>query len=215
MKKFIFIVLVAFSFASCKTNAIMIQNNEEMQDEAAGNYEISLDVAYKDSIAKIKKTLPKPVKTVFLKKRLKEKEKARFNDIVDDIDDFLIRAKIIDSAKVYVGTPYHYGGMSEKGIDCSALIYRAYQKNDLSVPRTSIAQSELGEKVKPKKADIGDLIFFRTTRRKRISHVGMVVENYNGDIKFIHASSSKGVMISSLEESYFKKRFVKIKRLIL
>ena len=105
--------------------------------------------------------------------------------------------------------------MSKKGIDCSALIYRAYQKNDLSVPRTSIAQSELGEKVKLEKADIGDLIFFRTTRRKRISHVGMVIENYNGDIKFIHASSSKGVMISSLEEAYFKKRFVKIKRLIL
>ena len=215
MKNFIFIVLVAYFFMSCKTNAIMIQTNEEIQDEAAGNYEISLDVAYKNSLAKIKKTLPKPEKTVFLKKRFKEKEKARFNDIVENIDDFLIRAKIIDSAKVYVGTPYHYGGMSKKGIDCSALIYRAYQKNDLSVPRTSIAQSELGEKVKLEKADIGDLIFFRTTRRKRISHVGMVIENYNGDIKFIHASSSKGVMISSLEEAYFKKRFVKIKRLIL
>ena len=65
MKNFIFIVLVAYFFMSCKTNAIMIQTNEEIQDEAAGNYEISLDVAYKNSLAKIKKTLPKPEKTVF------------------------------------------------------------------------------------------------------------------------------------------------------
>lgn len=215
MRKIIFIVLIAFFFVSCKTSAIMIQNNEEIQDEAAGDYEINLDVAYRDSISKVKKTQPKQEKTVFLKKRLKEKEKARFNAIVEDIDEFLIRAKIIDSAKTYVGTPYHYGGMSKNGIDCSALIYRVFQKNNFLVPRTSIAQSELGEKVKPKKADIGDLIFFRTTRRKRISHVGIVVENHSGDIKFIHASSSKGVMISSLEEAYFKKRFVKIKRLIL
>ncbi|NJM79845.1 MAG: C40 family peptidase [Flavobacterium sp.] len=78
-----------------------------------------------------------------------------------------------------------------------------------------IEQSKLGKKVKKEKADIGDLIFFKTTRRKVISHVGMVVANYNGEIKFIHASSSKGVTISSLEQSYFKKKFVKIKRVIL
>lgn len=164
---------------------------------------------------KADKSAVKTEKSFFLKKRFKEKEKKRFAEVVKDIDIFLTRIKIIDSARVYIGTPYHYGGMSKDGIDCSALIYKAYKKNNFSLPRTSIEQSKLGEKIKREKADIGDLIFFKTNRRRSISHVGIVIENCKGDIRFIHASSSKGVMISSLMETYFKKKFVKIKRLIL
>ena len=101
------------------------------------------------------------------------------------------------------------------GIDCSALILNAFQKNNYELPRTSFAQSKLGKKIKKNKADIGDLIFFKTTRRNIVSHVGIVVENRNGSIMFIHASSSRGVTISSLDsETYFKKRFAKIKRII-
>lgn len=125
------------------------------------------------------------------------------------------KAEVIETAKEYIGTPYHYGGMSKKGIDCSALMLFAYSKNDMELPRTSRAQSKIGRKIKKVNAEPGDLIFFKTNRRKSvITHVGLVTENHDGEIKFIHASSSQGVVESSLENSYFKKTFAKIKRII-
>jgi cell wall-associated NlpC family hydrolase len=125
------------------------------------------------------------------------------------------KAEVIETAKEYIGTPYYYGGMSKNGIDCSALMLFAFTKNDMELPRTSRAQSKIGRKVKKAKAEPGDLIFFKTNRRRNIiTHVGLVTENNEGLIKFIHASSSKGVIESSLDESYYKKTFAKIKRII-
>ena len=125
------------------------------------------------------------------------------------------KAEVIEAAKEYIGTPYHYGGMSKNGIDCSALMLFAYTKNDMELPRTSRAQSKIGRKVKKSKAEPGDLIFFKTNRRRNIiTHVGLVTENHEGLIKFIHASSSQGVIESSLDNSYYKKTFAKIKRII-
>ena len=125
------------------------------------------------------------------------------------------KAEVIETAKEYIGTPYHYGGMSKNGIDCSALTLFAFTKNDLSLPRTSRAQSKIGRKVKKSNAEPGDLIFFKTNRRSSvISHVGLVTENHEGEIKFIHASSSQGVIESSLDESYYQRTFAKIKRII-
>lgn len=125
------------------------------------------------------------------------------------------KATIIKSAKEYIGTPYHYGGMTKRGIDCSALILNAFKNNDLQLPRTSIGQSKVGIKVKKDLAKPGDLIFFKTNRRRnRITHVGLITEVMNGKIKFIHASSSSGVMESSLDESYYLNRFAKIKRIL-
>ncbi|MFC4738794.1 C40 family peptidase [Flavobacterium ponti] len=125
------------------------------------------------------------------------------------------KAEVIETAKEYIGTPYHYGGMSKRGIDCSALTLFAFTKNDLSLPRTSRAQSKIGRKVQKSNAEPGDLIFFKTNRRRSIiTHVGLVTENNDGEIKFIHASSSRGVIESSLEESYYQRTFAKIKRII-
>jgi cell wall-associated NlpC family hydrolase len=125
------------------------------------------------------------------------------------------KAEVIEAAKEYIGTPYHYGGMTKKGIDCSALMLFAYTKNDMELPRTSRAQSKIGRKIKKSNAEPGDLIFFKTNRRRSvITHVGLVTENQDGHIKFIHASSSKGVIESDLEESYYQRTFAKIKRII-
>ena len=125
------------------------------------------------------------------------------------------KAEVILGAKEYIGTPYHYGGMSKKGIDCSALMLFAYTKSDLELPRTSRAQSKIGTKINKSNAEPGDLIFFKTNRRKSfINHVGLITENHDGFIKFIHASSSKGVIESSLKESYYQRTFAKIKRII-
>lgn len=120
---------------------------------------------------------------------------------------------IINSAKGFLGTRYRYGGRSTSGIDCSGLVCESYNSAGISVPRTSSAQATSYKKVKKKKAKPGDLIFF-ITRGKRISHVGIITEILDDNIKFIHASSSSGVIISSLNESYYSRRFAQISRVL-
>lgn len=212
MKKtfFIFISLFFVNLSQAQTTL----NSFDIADLQDGELEILLNKNYKDSLKKVNK-LNKIKITALLKKNKKERNKIEFEDIVADIDLFLLNNKIVDSAKIYLGTPYRYGGMSSNGMDCSALILNAYHKNNYELPRTSFAQSKLGKRIKKNKSNIGDLIFFKTTKRGVVSHVGIIVENVNGSIKFIHASSSRGVTISSLDkETYFKKRFAKIKRII-
>ncbi|MEZ4853911.1 LysM peptidoglycan-binding domain-containing protein [Flavobacterium sp.] len=120
---------------------------------------------------------------------------------------------ILNSATNFLGTRYRYGGRSTSGIDCSGLVCEAYNSAGVSLPRTSSAQSSTYKKVKKKNARRGDLIFF-ITRGKRISHVGIITEVLDNDIKFIHASSSSGVIISSLNESYYSRRFAQINRVL-
>ncbi len=206
--KFFVYILFLFVTTLQAQNSI---NSFEITDIYDGEMESLLNKNYKDSLQKTTRTSV----SAFFKKNKKQLKKIEFENFVEDVDMFLVRNKIIDSAKIYIGTPYKYGGMSLNGIDCSALIFRAFQKNNHELPGTSSAQSKLGKKIKKNKAEIGDLIFFKTSRRNVISHVGIVVENRNGSILFIHASSSRGVTISSLDnETYFKKKFAKIKRII-
>jgi cell wall-associated NlpC family hydrolase len=82
------------------------------------------------------------------------------------------------------------------------------------LPRTSIEQSQYGVKIDTEDAQKGDLIFFKTNGRRQINHVGMVVEAVDGDIKFIHASVSGGVIISSVKEKYYKKKVTQVNRVL-
>ncbi|WP_413533285.1 C40 family peptidase [Empedobacter brevis] len=122
--------------------------------------------------------------------------------------------KILKTAKSYIGTPYKYGGTTNKGFDCSGLVYVSFKELDLELPRRSSDQAEYGKEIKIENVKIGDLIFFNTSGNS-ISHVG-IVENINNDgsITFVHSSTSKGVIISSLDENYWKTRFVKAVRLL-
>lgn len=82
------------------------------------------------------------------------------------------------------------------------------------MPRISRDMASKGVSVKLKEVTEGDLVFFKTSRRNSINHVGLVVENKRGEILFIHSTTSKGVIISSLEEDYWKKAFVEVRRVI-
>ncbi|MEO0900379.1 MAG: NlpC/P60 family protein [Bacteroidota bacterium] len=117
----------------------------------------------------------------------------------------------VDAALSYMGTPYKYGGNSRKGIDCSALMMKAYKKAGLDIPRNSAAQSECGRPIKKENVRPGDLVFFDSKNRKGryINHVGMVYRVTAYKTEFIHASSSKGVRIDFLEDPYWKPRFRK------
>ncbi len=125
-----------------------------------------------------------------------------------------IKRQIIDYAKTFQGTRYKYGGMSDKGMDCSGLVCVAFEKEDITMPRISRDIAKQGFPISLSKAEEGDLVFFKTSRKYAINHVGIVVENNQGEIMFIHASTSAGVIISSLYEAYWKKAFVEVRRVI-
>lgn len=122
---------------------------------------------------------------------------------------------IISTAMDYTGTRYKYGGTTRKGMDCSGLLYVAFGAHDFSIPRVSIEMSKMGRKVRVQNLRKGDLVFFTTTRRgRRINHVGLVVAANGDDIRFIHSTSSRGVIVSSLREGYWNSAFVKATRIL-
>jgi hypothetical protein len=113
--------------------------------------------------------------------------------------------------KKYLGIPYRRGGTSTKGMDCSSFVRTVYNKFfGINLPYTAGAQfnSSKFKKISNHEIQPGDLIFFATNKKKRISHVGM----YVSEGQFIHASSSLGITMSSLDSRYWKKRFVGSKR---
>lgn len=121
---------------------------------------------------------------------------------------------IIDYAKTFEGTRYKYGGTTKRGMDCSGLIYTSFKKKEVVLPRTSRAMATQGVKVSLKNVAIGDLLFFKTNKNKSsINHVGLVVKT-GKQIQFIHASTSKGVTISSLDERYWNNCFAGIRRIL-
>jgi len=115
---------------------------------------------------------------------------------------------LVKASLGFLGAPYRLGGFSLKGIDCSGLVKKIYAAFNIDLPRTAYQQSRVGMRVSRKELVEGDLLFFNT--RRSFGHVGI----YIGDNKFIHAASWKrGVRVSSLNESYYNKRFVRAVRL--
>lgn len=118
-------------------------------------------------------------------------------------------SKMEDAIDELVGTPYKYGGTTTKGFDCSGFTSYVFKQFKLDLPRSSSSQAQIGKKVDKDDLRAGDLVFFNTSG-KGISHVGI----YVGDGKFAHSSSSKGVTISKLSESYYVKRYVTARRVM-
>jgi cell wall-associated NlpC family hydrolase len=107
------------------------------------------------------------------------------------------------------GVPHEWGGTSRRGVDCSGLTSRLYADAlGLQLPRTTKRQARVGERVSGDDLQPGDLVFFRPERKKR--HVGV----YLSDGEFVHASSSSGVTISSLNEPYWQRTWWQARRLL-
>ncbi len=115
----------------------------------------------------------------------------------------------------FKGTKYKYGGTTRDGMDCSGLVYTSFLKEDIALPRSSRDMSLQGERLSLIDVNIGDLLFFETDKNKKvINHVGLVVEIQPGHILFIHSSTSRGVIISSLADNYWFEHFVMARRVI-
>ncbi len=116
---------------------------------------------------------------------------------------------ITDTALNYIGVPYKFGGTTPKGFDCSGFVWYVFDKHMQKLPRTADTQFKAGKAVFKNELRRGDLVFF-TTYQSGPSHCGIYLENG----KFIHASSSRGITVSKLDDFYWKTRYLGARRII-
>lgn len=131
--------------------------------------------------------------------------------IRDSIDRGL-KSDLITEAKSWIGTPYRYGHSEKgRGTDCSGFIMIIVNNvAGIKLPRNSAKQAEFCIEINRDQLQECDLVFFATGKSvEKISHVGMMIDND----KFIHASSSKGVIISKLSSDYYTKHLKKCARI--
>jgi cell wall-associated NlpC family hydrolase len=110
-----------------------------------------------------------------------------------------------------IGSPYRFGGVSEAGFDCAGFVQYSYEAAGIELPRTSRSQYGVGVPVERDALQPGDLVFFRNTYRRGISHVGL----YLGDGQFVHAASrQREVVIDSLDQPYYAARYAGARRVL-
>lgn len=217
MKKRVLFYLAAvtatFSMQSCVSNYVVSApasqiNTYKSDAKLASIDNKKLETAKSQLLSSFKDENLVATKT--LEAVLRNEEIAKTVKFTKKIDDLLAEAQ------TYLGTPYRYGGMTRNGIDCSAFVLSVFGAvTGMNLPRVAASQAQEGEKIEKDQLQKGDLVFFSHQGRGRISHVGIVEEvSPEGDVKFIHAATSKGVMISSLKDSYWGPKYRFAKRVI-
>lgn len=130
-----------------------------------------------------------------------------FENMVRNLD---VKSRLMDQYASWKGVRYRLGGDTKRGIDCSAFVQRTFREQfGLELPRSTYEQQEMGKSVSRSGLRTGDLVLFRAGSTGR--HVGI----YIGNNQFVHASTSSGVMISNLDEPYWKKRYNEARRVLV
>ncbi len=125
-------------------------------------------------------------------------------------DPIMVIAQLKDQLEQWRNTPYRYGGMDRHGIDCSGFVYRTFSDRfNIQLPRTTSEQTQIGTRINQDDLMPGDLVFFKTGSGKSGLHVGI----YDTNNAFIHASTSKGVIRSSLNNGYWRRVFWQARRM--
>ena len=201
MKQLLFTFLLIFLFTSCKSTQTISDYKSESRNK---NNTVE---------AKNLKNARGQVKKEAIEAEISEVPSEFSYTSSSDEEIPYLAFEVLERANEFYGVRYRMGGNNRTGIDCSGLVCKAFESTDIKLPRTSIEMSRLGRRLQNFEVRKGDLIFFRTKGRV-VNHVGLVVDNNEGEIKFIHASSSKGVTLSSLKENYYKNSFSHCNRIL-
>lgn len=123
--------------------------------------------------------------------------------------------KLLEIANSYTGVSYKAGGTTKNGMDCSGLVNTSFKQVGILLPRSSKAMSVKGKEIALIDVRVGDLLFFDIARLKgEINHVGLITSIENDEIFFMHSTTSKGVITSSMKETYWENEFVKATRVL-
>ena len=202
-----FVLLVSLAVAGCSSSSPRFRTSETTPERI-----IQEDDEFKFA-SKIKEEETreddKKVDLTNIKKRLTQRPRTTgsYSNITPNV---LNRDQVLFDVVSLLGTPYAFGGSSKNGIDCSGLTSQVYATAaNKKLPRSTKEQFRVGVEVPRDDLQFGDLVFFSTTDGSP-SHVGIYIE----DDLFAHASVLYGVTFSSLESSYYRKRFVGARRVV-
>ncbi len=201
MKRITYLLFLAITIVSCKTQSNIITSKEEAIEKGVYSYTKEKTVTNRvdANTSYDSENTNEYDKTTYV--RVSKSENAIANQIVDD-------------ALRNLGVSYKTGGTTKMGMDCSGLVFSTFENYDIKLPRTSIDMAKEGEMMSTKEAQPGDLIFFKTNGKSVVNHVGIIVEVLPNEIKFIHSSTQKGVIVSSTSDAYYGKTFAQINRVL-
>lgn len=202
-------LLIFFGCSPASQTVRYGKNSEQTQESVSSTFVDTLTIDYNDDIAEYldQDDIPEESSSYNISDIMKKLEKT--SDL--SIEQTTAREKLIMEIIKYLDTPYKYGGSTLNGIDCSAFTQSVYQDAlNINLNRTARDQFTQGKVIGKDELQFGDLVFFNTRRRVRPGHVGIFI----GDGLFAHASTKGGVMISSLDEDYYSKRFMGARRVV-
>jgi cell wall-associated NlpC family hydrolase len=202
LKKIIYIFILGVLFISCKTQSNIVTSKKTAKEQGIYSYNEQGTTTVNETNKKAAKKTKNS--TVVVEK----------NNIESKTSNEAIHLQIVETAINNIGVKYKTGGTTTAGMDCSGLVYSTYKQYNKNLPRSSNAMANEGTSISKDNAKPGDLIFFKTNGRSEINHVGIITEVVDDEIKFVHSSTSKGVIISSTKETYYGSTFTQINRII-
>ncbi len=215
------LVLAIFVSCSASSNAQRYKkNNGKKEKPAAAVKTLSKDSVKKSNVKNERIIFNNPADSSAADEEFDEPpptespvDKSKFAFNIEKLKEFNValtpREKILLEVIKFLDTPYKYGGSTQNGIDCSAFTLQVFQSSlSIDLPRSAREQYVVGEKISKEELQFGDLVFFNTRRASNPGHVGI----YLGENQFVHASRSLGVTVSSIDDTYYKKRYVGARR---
>lgn len=194
----LYLLLAAFVLWSCKTTQPLPEKKKTTTKNNTSPVNVVFEELEENDESTEKVVLPEPVLS-----KEKQELKEKYSELLDVTDLELEKIELYAFIDEWVGVKYKYGGTTKKGVDCSGftnLLYNNVFKREL--PRSSSDIAAVAKSVSKKELSEGDFVFF-SIRSNKVDHVGIYLANN----RFVHASTSKGVIISNLEHPYYAKHF--------